>query len=204
MVVVFLPCLVAFKTFHSHHVAYAAACTCFHLKTFHTCIKEHCLMQLHDIIDFSLPGVCVEVGREVVCCMLDVNWSESCIIVSLNPKLTEGHDAIEQEGKRKSSKRGKRRKQTLVWDDAMVIVDNHNPLPPPPTPHSPISPLLSLLHPAASSLLFTGCHGRAHNSTLPSLLLHYPQWDTPGLWTHGHCKCSIRWLLFQLVTCSVK
>ena len=61
---------------------------------------------------FSLPGVHVEVGSEVVCCMLDVNWSESCIIVSLNPKLTEGHDATEQKGK--SSKRGKRRKQTLV------------------------------------------------------------------------------------------
>ena len=61
---------------------------------------------------FSLPGVRVEVGGEVVCCMLDVNWSESCIIVSLNPKLTEGHDATEQ--KVKSSKRGKRRKPTLV------------------------------------------------------------------------------------------
>ena len=142
MVVVFLPCLVAFKTFHSHHVAYAAACTCFHLKTFHTCIKEHCLMQLHDIIDFSLPGVCVEVGREVVCCMLDVNWSESCIIVSLNTKLTEGHDAIEQEGRRKSSKRRKRRKQTLVWDDAMVTVDNHNPL----FLYLPLLPFIHLFH----------------------------------------------------------
>ena len=48
--------------------------------------------------------------------MLDVNLSESYIIVSLNPKLTDGYDPTEQEqGRRKSSRRGKKRKQTMVW-----------------------------------------------------------------------------------------
>ena len=49
--------------------------------------------------------------------MLDVNLSESFIIVSLNPKLTEGYDATEREGRRKSSRRGKKTKQTMVWSN---------------------------------------------------------------------------------------
>ena len=53
--------------------------------------------------------------------MLDVNLSESCIIVSLNPKLTEGYDATEREGRRKSSRRGKKTKQTMVWSNERIL-----------------------------------------------------------------------------------
>ena len=54
--------------------------------------------------------------------MLDVNLSESYIIVSLNPKLTEGYDPTEQEqGRRKGSRRGKKRKQTMVWSNERIL-----------------------------------------------------------------------------------
>jgi len=55
----------------------------------------------------------VEVGSEVTCCMLDVDWSEFCIVVSLNPKLVEGYECAEKEG-RKKSRRGKKGRQTMV------------------------------------------------------------------------------------------
>ena len=45
--------------------------------------------------------------------MLDVDWSECCIVVSLNPKLTEGYESTEQEG-RKKSRKGKKGRQAKV------------------------------------------------------------------------------------------